>query len=221
MKKSEFSEKAYEMFANHELLSLGYMIYIPSQHQEQKLGYDALWQSKSRKIKAIAVQYKIVEQYERTPKLLSNPCFKFELHKSSAGKYSQHNIMVQKNARSWPPICACYCVPHFVEYKALYKYLKCGTILENSCFLEPNNNISDSKYHFVAFDANHAYQFSDNPLPMSMRSLESIFEQQESMCFEDLIKEQYINEEQSIQSIDDYLIKSQSFLIIKLLDNNK
>ena len=42
MKKSEFSEKAYEVFANHELLSLGYMIYIPSQHQEQKLGYDAL-----------------------------------------------------------------------------------------------------------------------------------------------------------------------------------
>ena len=26
---SDFSEKAYEMFANHELLSLGYMIYIP------------------------------------------------------------------------------------------------------------------------------------------------------------------------------------------------
>ena len=221
MKKSEFPEKAYEVFANNELLSMGYMIYIPSQHQEQKLGYDALWQSKNRKIKAIAMQYKIVEQYERTHKLLSKPCFKFELHKSSTGEYSQHNIMVQRNVRSRPPICACYCVPNFVEYKTLYKYLKDGTILKNSSFLEPHSEINDSRYHYIVFDNNKAYQCSDDPQPMTMHSLESIFKQQETICFEDLIGESYIDENQSIHSIDEYLVESQSFLIIKFLDNKE
>ena len=221
MKKSEFPEKAYEVFANHELLSMGYMIYIPSQQKEQKLGYDALWQSKNRKIKAIAVQYKIVEQYERTHKLLSKPCFKFELHKSSTGKYSQHNIIVQKNAQPWPPICACYCVPNFVEYKALYKHLKDGTILKNSCFLKPHSEINDSRYHYIVFDNNKAYQCSDDPRIMTIHSLESIFNQQEAIYFEDLIREFYIEENQSIHSIEDYLTESQSFLIIKLLDNKE
>lgn len=197
------------------------MIYIPSQHQEQKLGYDALWQSKNRKIKAIAVQYKIVEQYERSPKLLSRPSFKFELHKSSTGEYSQHNIIVQKNAKSWPPICACYCVSDFVEYKTLYRCLKDGTILRNSRFLEPHSKISDSRYHYIVFDNNKAYQCSDDPQPMAMHSLEDLFNQQEAICFEDLIGESYIDGNQSIHSIDEYLAESQSFLIIKLLDNKE
>ena len=220
MKKSEFPEKAYETFANHELLSFGYMIYIPSQHQEQKVGYDALWQSKNRKIKAIAVQYKIVEQYERSHKLLSKPCFKFELHKSSTGEYLQHNIIVQKNAQRCPPICACYCVPDFVEYKTLYKHLKDGTILKNSRFLEPHSKINDSRYHYIVFDNNKAYQCSDDPQPMVVHSLESIFDQQESIYFEDLIRESCFDETRSIHSVNDYLIKSQSFLIIKLWDES-
>ena len=220
MKKSEFSEKAYEVFANHELLSMGYMIYIPSQQKEQKLGYDALLHSKNKRIKAVALQYKIVLEYDRTPKLLSDCCFKFELHKSSTGDYLQHNIMVEKNTRSWPPICAFYCVPQFIKFHALYKHLKSGTILENSCFLKPNSEIYDSKYHYVKFDNNQAYQCSNEPKPMEICSLENLFANQELVCFEDIMKETYVDEKHSIGSIDEYLLQSQSFLLIKVLDEN-
>ena len=53
MKRSEFPEKAYEAFINHELLSKGYMIYMPSQRKEKSVGYDALLHaSSSRRFKA-------------------------------------------------------------------------------------------------------------------------------------------------------------------------
>ena len=51
--------------------------------------------------------------------------------------------------------------------------------------------------------------------------LEDIFNQQEAICFEDLIGESYIDGNQSIHSIDEYLTESQSFLIIKLFDNRE
>ena len=47
-------------------MSMGYMLYIPSQIKENKLGYDALIQKlKYKKIKSLALQYKIVSQYKR------------------------------------------------------------------------------------------------------------------------------------------------------------
>ena len=220
MKKSEFPEKAYEVFANHELLSMGYMLYIPSQLKEQRLGYDALLHLKNRRIKAVALQYKIVSEYERAPKLFSKRCFKFELHKSSTGEYLQHNIMVKKNTRSWPPISAFYCVPCFVEYKVLYKHLQNGVVLKNSCFLKPSSEINDSKYHYVKFDSNQACQFSDDPKPMEIHSLDSLFEQQESVLFEDIMRESCVDEKHLICKIDEYLLQSQSFLLIKLSNEN-
>ena len=86
MKKSEFPEKAYESFLNHELMSMGYMLYIPSQIKENKLGYDALIQKlKYKKIKSLALQYKIVSQYKIPKTGFLDPCFKIELHKSKSG----------------------------------------------------------------------------------------------------------------------------------------
>ena len=117
MKKSEFPEKAYETFSNHELMSMGYMLYIPSQIKENKLGYDTLIQKlKCKKIKLLALQYKIVSQYKIPKTGFSDPCFKIELHKSKSG-YIQHNLMVKKNLKhTRTGIAAVYCVPQFVEY---------------------------------------------------------------------------------------------------------
>lgn len=219
MKRSEFPEKAYEAFINHELLSKGYMIYIPSQRREKSVGYDALWHTScGRKIKAIALQYKIVSEYVKPPISLSTPAFKFDLHKSAKG-YVQHNIMVKRNTTIWLKISAVYCVPSFVDYKSLYDYLKKGTLLNNSRFLIPTNKITDNKYHYIAFDNKIAYQFSQDPNLVENYSLDSIFERQESLCYEDLIQSNYIDEKTQTTKLDDYLIKTHSFLVIKAFDN--
>ena len=149
---------------------------------------------KNRRIKAVALQYKVVSKYDRAPKLLSKHSFKFDLHKSSTDKYSQHNIMVENNIRSSLPVCSFYCVPRFVEYNKLYEYLKNGAILENSYFLKPSSKIIDSKDHYVKFDNSQAYQCSDDPKSMEIYSFESLFAHQEPLCFEDLMKETYVDE---------------------------
>lgn len=219
MKRSEFPEKAYEAFINHELLSKGYMIYIPSQRKEKSVGYDALWHtSGGGRIKAIAMQYKIVSKYIKPPFPLSTPAFKFDLHKSTKG-YGQHNIMVKRNTTIWSKIPAVYCVPSFVDYKSLYDHLKNGTLLHNSRLLLPIDKITDSKYHYIAFDNNNAYQFSQDPNTVGNYSLDSIFERQELLCYEDLIQSNYIDEEIRTTKLDDYLIKTHSFLVIKAFDN--
>ena len=38
MKKSEFSEKFFEILVDHLLLNHGFQIFIPSQNKENKLG---------------------------------------------------------------------------------------------------------------------------------------------------------------------------------------
>ena len=219
MKRSEFPEKAYETFINHELLSNGYMIYMPSQRKEKSVGYDALLHaSSSRRFKAIALQYKIVSQYVRPPFPLSIPAFKFDLHKSAKG-YVQHNIMVKRNTAIWSKISAVYCVPSFVDYKSLYDHLKNGTLLCNSRFLLPIDKITDSKYHYIAFDNSDAYQFSQEPKLVENYSLDNIFEKQEPWYYEDLIQNNYIDEKSPTTELDDYLIKTRSFLVIKIVDN--
>ena len=218
MKKSEFPEKAYESFANHEILSKGYMIYIPSQQKENKLGYDALVHLKNKKIKAVALQYKIVHEYERVRKPLSKPAFKFVLHRSSNG-YNQHNLLVERNTFRWSPIVAFYCAPRFVEYTSLYEYLKSASVLEHSCFLKPCDNIIDKEYHYITFDDTQAFQHSNNPKPVEIYSLESIFEQTEPMYYETLIEELYLSDQNERQSLDDFLIESCSILIVKVLND--
>ena len=219
MKRSEFPEKAYEAFINHELFSKGYMIYIPSQRKEKSVGYDALWHtSGGGRIKAIAMQYKIVSKYVKPPFPLSTPAFKFDLHKSTKG-YVQHNIMVKRNTTIWSKIPAVYCVPSFVDYKSLYDHLKNGTLLHNSRLLLPIDKITDSKYHYIAFDNNNAYQFSQDPNHVENYSLDSIFERQEPLYYEDLIQNNYIDEKSPTTELDDCLIKTRSFLVIKIVDN--
>ena len=224
MIKTEFPEKAYESFSNHELMAKGYKIYIPSQTKEKSVGYDALLHLKGKMFKAVALQYKVVSQYIRPPKPLSSPCFKFELHKTHDG-YEQHNIMVKRNTRIPAPVAAAYCVPFFVEYSELYDYLKKNTILENSCLLIPFDRINDFDYHYIAYDHSTALQFSKTPVPVKMCTLEQLFEQQKPLSFEDLItnafapkEHTYIESNNPTKLLDDYLLKSESMLLIKPLE---
>ncbi len=219
MIKSEFPEKAYETFINHELLSQGYMIYVPSQIRENAHGYDAQLQKfRGKRFKAVALQYKIVSEYERTPKPFCFPCFKFDLHRSQKG-YRQHNIMVKRNTNSKSKVLALYCVPRFVEYKLLYTYLKAGSLFSHSQLLKPIHPVDNSQSHHVKFDDTQAYQFSKEPRVVEMCTLESIFEEQEPLYYDDFIEGNCRNEPSFINGLNEYLKASRSVLILKDLDD--
>ena len=96
MINSQFSERAFEIYVNHFIISRGYRIYIPSQNREARLGYDGLINNiKGQKFKAFAMQFKIVQKYQRKP--ACGHCFNFYLH--NYNRYRQHNRLVKLNNR--------------------------------------------------------------------------------------------------------------------------
>ena len=97
-------------------------MYIPSQRKECKIGYDALInnikhiaRTKSL-IKGVALQFKIVEEYERPPYVDEN--FKFDLH--NARNYHQHNRLCKYNKTG--KFFAAYCVPEFIKIDEFFMY---------------------------------------------------------------------------------------------------
>lgn len=190
MIKSAFSEKSYEFFVNHEILSkYSFNIFIPSQNQEALLGFDALFHGK--KVGLLMFQYKIVEKYERNPKYLSGDAFKFELHNNlKSGGYNQHNALVY-----WNTISSCkayYVVPDYVDYSTFHKNCKTGTVFSNSKMMKPTRYISDSKSHYVNFDSKNTYRHSIDNFEMEYikgRNLENILGSIDKKNITELIKE--------------------------------
>ena len=182
MKKSEFPEKAFEMYINHFLLEEGFNLYIPSQAKEAKLAYDALINDlkakKGKKIMPLALQYKIVWEYKRPEPAKK---FKFDLHancdkRTKKLKYTQHNILYKKNLSS-KYFAAGYVVPYFVSYKELQENVINDTLLNNSYFIRPQHHISDSGYHYYTFDNIHALQHSSEPLNDEIQPFEELLSQ--------------------------------------------
>ena len=221
MKKSEFPEKAYESFLNHELMSMGYMLYIPSQIKENKLGYDALIQKlKYKKIKSLALQYKIVSQYKIPKTGFLDPCFKIELHKSKSG-YTQHNLMVKRNLmHAKTGIAAIYCAPMFVEYDLLYKYSIAKSLVSRSRFIVPQKAITDKQYHYIVFDAKCSKQFSNIPESIKYNSLENIIENQPTIYINELIETVTDSpNDLNCHTLNEFLIQTKSYLLIKVIEN--
>ena len=79
--------------------------------------------------------------------------------------------------------------------------------------------VEQSGVHYIAFDNSNAYQFSQEPKLVENYSLDNIFERQEPLYYEDLIQNNYIDEKSPTTELDDYLIKTRSFLVIKVVDN--
>ena len=221
MKKSEFPEKAYESFLNHELMSMGYMLYIPSQIKENKLGYDVLIQKlKYKKIKSLALQYKIVFQYKNPRSGLSYPCFKMELHKSKSG-YTQHNLMVKRNLKHVKTgVAAIYCAPRFVEYDLLYKYSIAKSLVSHSKFIIPQKAITDKQYHYIAFDDKCSKQFSSIPESIKYDTLESIIENQPAIYINELIETVTDSpNDLNCHTLNEFLIQTKSCLLVKVMED--
>jgi len=165
MFQSEFSERLFEFFYNHEFLNTyDVHIYVPSQNREGLSGYDA--KLKGRKTKAILLQFKIVNQYERAPHLYTSPAFKFELLKHKVKGYRQHNQLFKIGKKG---LLALYVVPPFVDYKTLYTKSYKSKLLLDCNYYYPTHKIVDNKYHYVTFDSSNADLHSKES--RSLRSL--------------------------------------------------
>lgn len=170
MIKSEFSERLFETLINHEILcSLGCDIYIPTQAKESQSGLDALFQGRKRKI--LALQYKVVNQYDKIPNYLKAPAFQFNLHYDEKG-YTQHNHLAKKSIRG---LNAFYAVPAFVGYKELYNNYHLKTLLDNSYLISPGREINDKKHHYINFDTNStAYLHSKEKVSVQLKTLSDL-----------------------------------------------
>lgn len=159
MKKCEFCEKIYEIFIINELLNRykDADVYSPSQVKEAKLGYDALFNFHNNR-KLVVLQFKICDEYIKKPSYLINgKCFRFQLHPNN--NYYQHNSLVRKhNSKKY---LSGYFVPYFNKYNELYLFHHRNIIIDNSIFITSNQMINDGKSHFINFDADSAYQHSN------------------------------------------------------------
>lgn len=172
MKKSEFSEKIFEILIDHALLSKGLGIYVPSQNKESLLGYDALFQK--GKIKVGFYQYKIVSKYVKKPSChkKAKRVFKFDLHYSKHNGYRQHNLLVNRNLSG---LNCGYLVPSFIEYDTLYKNHHLGELdkFPNIILIKPTKYIIDNKYHYITFDdTGSAIQHSKDETSIETKSID-------------------------------------------------
>ncbi len=180
MKKSEFSEKFFEILVDHLLLNHGFQIFIPSQNKENKLGYDALINNiksimgTKKRINGFALQYKIVEKYKKPQNKKEN--FKFKLH--PAHNYRQHNKLCKCNQIG--KFIAAYCVPNFVTIADLYLNLNGGSLLSNSMLIFPKIHIIDNNSHYITFGHLTAHQHSSEQNNCDIKNFEQILKEQDA-----------------------------------------
>ena len=170
--RCEFNEKLYETLVNHELLTKGYGLSIPSQRHEKHLGFDSL--VANRHFKVCCLQYKIPERAKSRRKFWGGQTvFKFYAHKDKAwNSYAQHNLLVKANMNGIP---AYYCAPYFLENSNLYNFLASNSLLAHSVLLKPIHQLLTTERHVIEFDRYQAYQFCDNCERIEMVNYEEIF----------------------------------------------
>lgn len=165
--KSEFCEKHYETFINHELLNRGYDMFIPSQKQEGELGFDAMI-GKCKQFKPLILQYKIPRNVSHQS---TYDIFKFNIHKHN-GQFTQHNTLVMYNRYG---INAVYCAPLFYKYSDLNKYLHCNQIISNSKVIIPTTPLNSGSHH-IKYTYKGAQLFSNHGYDCECTDLESLLE---------------------------------------------
>ncbi|MCH5148985.1 MAG: hypothetical protein J1G05_06495 [Clostridiales bacterium] len=125
-------------------------------------------------IQAFALQYKIVEEYERRPANGEN--FRFYLYPNH--NYLQHNKLVAYNR--FKKNFAGYVAPNFICLNDLYNNLNRGTLLDNSRFIPPQVYIIDKKSHYITFNNLTAHQHSREEIKYETLSLAEIIDKPNS-----------------------------------------
>lgn len=173
MINSQFSERAFEIYVNHFIISRGYRIYIPSQNREARLGYDGLINNiKGQKFKAFAMQFKIIQKYQRKP--ACGHCFNFYLH--NYNRYRQHNRLVKLNNSN---ILAGYVVPYFVGWGDLFNNVNNGQLLSQAMFISPGGRINDTRSHYISFNKTSAVRHSKDWAEVRVSPLDELIDRVE------------------------------------------
>lgn len=173
--KCEFPEKLFESLVNHELMNLfskkhsKVNLWSPSQSKEASLGYDALFETGSRKL--IAVQYKIpIYKYAKKYK----DCFRFELHKNSKKECKQHKLLCELLDKHIIDDVA-YIAPNFIEIKKLNNYSRSGTLLNHIAQIKPVKLLSYYGNHHCVYGSIKPAFFCDIESETLYLSIEDLF----------------------------------------------
>lgn len=210
MTYSNFCEKEFEILFCREFLNKNNCcdFYFPSQRQEVREGFDALF--KNSKFKAIIFQFKVVYEYSRNPFGHAITSFGFTTHKRS-GQQKQHNILVKLNSKG---LNAGYAVPCFIDRNSLIHYARNNILLDNCLHLIPTNPLSPGN-HTIKFDTTpFAQQFCNDAENIVIRN---------SFSLEDNNIISYNNLCENIDLITegclfDILSKNDLFMCYKLID---
>ena len=216
--KCEFCEKAYETFINHELINNGIIVYIPSQQQENNLGYDVCLCGKRFQI--CCMQYKTAEFVKsRRAFWKGQQIFKFTTLKDSKTQtFKQHNLLVFLNNLG---ICSVYCAPLFIKNSDLYNFLTSNTLVKNSALLKPIHSLfNPPNTHSIEFNSYQAYQFCKNSEALEIINFNELFTGSKWYSEEELLNvlKQILQEDG--ESLTSILAKNKMILLLKFNNAN-
>ena len=208
MKKSEFCEKEFEILFCREFLNLNNCdFFFPSQRQEVRLGFDALFVGK--KFKAKIFQFKVVSEYIKNPFGHSLVSFGFPTHRGPGNSQNQHNTLVNYNRIG---LQASYLVPCFITWRDLQSFVKRNSLLTHCRSLTPIHPLSAGN-HTIKFDAISARQYCDEAEDIETTSSFSL-EDSPVISYNELQMYSISNEK---ENLFDSLTKNKMVMLYKLL----
>lgn len=216
--RCEFNEKLYEILVSHELLTNGYGLGVPSQKEENHLGFDSL--VANRRFQVCCLQYKIPECTKNQREIWGGQeVFKFYAYKDKKwNSYAQHNLLVKANKHGIP---AYYCAPYFLENSELYNYSAHNSLLANSALLKPIHRLLTPERHVIEFDRYQAYQFCDNGEEIKLVNHKEMFSESELFSIEEftrVLTEEMQLDQTEEESIDSILAKCKMTFLFRFYD---
>lgn len=148
--------------------------YFPTTREEGRLGYDLRMDGP---VHPVFLQYKVSQglQNPRSTewKAFEEPYYRFKIYPELRSK--QHNLLRALSEKVGDTVF--YCVPGFVEEKALYDCREHGHIVENSAFISCYNipKIEGNDKHCICYSRNldRAFMYSD-PVRLKIYKIQDI-----------------------------------------------
>ena len=212
MKKSDFSEKEFEILCCSEMFSrYNCDFYFPTQRKEVNKGYDARF--KHKKFRALFFQFKVPREYSKS--FFNNSCqmFGFPTHKTKKGNQKQHNLLVKLNNNFTNS--ACYLVPLFIDRKDLITNFRSQQLLNYCVGLLPKYSLSNGN-HTIYYDKNNAVQKCDSEEELRIANIEEVdLRKSEELEYKDFVD--YLNVQDD--GLFQFLGKHNIFMLYKIIDD--
>lgn len=212
MKKSNFSEKEFEILCCSEMLSLfNCDFYFPTQRKEVNKGYDARF--KHKKFKALFFQFKVPYQYQKSIFNNNSPMLGSQTHKTKQSRQKQHNLLVKLNKKN--SNSAFYFVPLFIDRSDLISYFRSKKLFDFCLGLIPYHKLNDGN-HNIYYDAGNAVQKCDSEEKLYVVNIKELdLCKSEELKYEDFVDYLHIQNQELFQ----FLGKHNIFMLYKIIDD--